>query len=160
MLPSDIKHPNPRASSSQAQAAANMDPAMIIPSGRGRRRRRIVRKTQKCGRCHESIPTGVEPCSFPSSTAPAALAALNLHLGSEAYSSGPKVFCHKCWVWIYNLSICWACGETVARGEEKVSYGWCWWHWACVSCMICRVGSYQASFFWSPCCWGGGGIFF
>lgn len=95
-----------------------------------------------CALCHERIPDNVKPCSFPS-TAPAALAALNPHLGSEAYSSGgpnKTFFCHTCWVWIYNLSICWTCGETVAREEEKVSYGWCWWHWACVSCLICRVG--------------------
>lgn len=103
--------------------------------------RLLVQKSQKCALCHERIPDNLEPCSFPS-TAPAALAALKPHLGSdEAYhSTSPKVFCHTCWVWIYNLSICWTCGETVAREEEKVSYGWCWWHWACVSCMICRVG--------------------
>lgn len=124
-----------------------MDSAMIpllVEEGRGGG---IDWKTQKkCARCHELIPTDVEPCRFPSSTAPASLAALNLHLGNEAsWSTGPKVFCHKCWVWIYNLSICWACGETVVRGEEKVSYRWFWWHWACVCCMICRVGQLQCS---------------
>lgn len=104
-------------------------------------------ETKKCALCHERIPDNMKPCTFPS-TAPAALAALKPHLGSdEAYyssSSGPpKVFfCHTCWVWIYNLSICWTCGETVTREEEKVSYGWCWWHWACVSCLICRVGNF------------------
>lgn len=106
----------------------------------------------KCALCHERIPDNLKPCTFPS-TAPAALAALKPHLicsddasyyyTSSSYSSGPKVFfCHTCWVWIYNLSICWTCGEIVAREEEKVSYGWCWWHWACVSCLICRVGKF------------------
>lgn len=109
-----------------------------------------------CALCHERIPDNVKPYTFPS-TAPAALtsAALTVpHLGSgssdEAYSyssSEPNkakafFFCHTCWVWIHNLSICWTCGETVAREEEKVSYGWCWWHWACVSCLICRVGDF------------------
>lgn len=122
-------HPN-RATSSTL--SANGDPVMTLG-------RLLVQKTQTCALCHERIPDNVKPCTFPS-TAPAALAALNPHLGSEAYSSEPKTFCHTCWVWIYNLSICWTCGETVAREEEKVSYGWCWWHWACVSCLICRVG--------------------
>lgn len=104
-------------------------------------------ETKKCALCHERIPDNVKPCTFPS-TAPAALAALQPHLGSDeasysSFSGPPKVFfCHTCWVWIYNLSICWTCGETVAREEEKVSYGWCWWHWACVSCLICRVGNF------------------
>ena len=125
-VPSD-RLPSPDSS----PQAANGDPATTLG--------RFIPKTKKCALCHEPIPTHVKPCTFPS-TAPAALAALNPHLGSEAYSSAPKVFCHACWVWIYNLSICWTCGETVARGEEKVNHGWCWWHWACVSCMICRVG--------------------
>ena len=123
-------HPNLATS----PLVANGDPVMTLG--------RLVQKTQKCALCHERIPDNVKPCSFPS-TAPAALAALNPHLGYEAYSSAPKVFCHTCWVWIYNLSICWTCGETVARKEEKVSFGWCWWHWACVSCTICRVGIYS-----------------
>lgn len=127
---------------------ANGDPVMTLG--------RLVQKTQKCALCHERIPDNVKPYSFPS-TAPAALAALNPHLGCEAYSSVPKVFCHTCWVWIYNLSICWTCGETVARKEEKVSYGWCWWHWACVSCMICRVGIYSPHLCIRPGGWGRGG---
>ena len=36
--------------------------------------------------------------------------------------------CHVCFLRIYNLSICWACGEVVYRAEERVGYGWCWWH--------------------------------
>lgn len=131
---SNNNHPNRATSSTQS---AKGDPVMTIG-------RLLVQKVQRCTLCHEPIPDNVKPCTFPS-TAPAALAALNPHLGSEAYSSGPKAFCHPCWVWIYNLSICWTCGETVARQEEKVSYGWCWWHWACVSCLICRVGIFFIS---------------
>ncbi len=90
---------------------------------------------KNCSLCHDPIPNGVEPCTFPR-TAPAALAALTPHL---PLSIEPKIFCHACWVWIHNLSICWICGETVSRKEERVSYGWCWWHWGCVSCLLCRV---------------------
>lgn len=144
MVPSDIiKDPtnNPGAASSPQTGHSDT----ILLGGRI-----FPENSQKrCALCQNSIPNSVKPCTFPS-TAPAALAALNPHLGSEAYSSGPKVFCHKCWVWIHNLSICWTCGETVARGEEKVSYGWCWWHWACVSCMICRVGTYSLLIFCLP----------
>lgn len=134
----------PTGVTSSTTQSASGDPVMILG------RLLMVQKTQKCALCHEQIPDNVKPCTFPS-TAPAALAALNPYLGSEAYSSGPKAFCHTCWVWIYNLSICWTCGETVSREEEKVSYGWCWWHWACVSCLICRVGIFFFFFLASSC---------
>ena len=91
-----------------------------------------------CSLCRGRIPDHVEPCAFPE-TAPAATAALSAHVGR---STGPRVFCYACWVWIHNLSICWTCGDTVSRKEERVSYGWCWWHWACVSCLFCRVSGY------------------
>lgn len=91
--------------------------------------------TRKCSLCHDSCPDHVKPYTFQQ-TAPAALAALNPHISSSAT---PKIFCYTCWVWIHNLSICWSCGETVSRKEERVSYGWCWWHWGCVSCLFCRV---------------------
>ncbi|KAI1467283.1 uncharacterized protein F4812DRAFT_460132 [Daldinia caldariorum] len=29
------------------------------------------------------------------------------------------------------------CGETVVRGEEGVSLGWCFWHRACYGCLFC-----------------------
>jgi hypothetical protein len=88
-----------------------------------------------CSLCQHGIPISVIPYHFPK-TAPAALAALNPHIQS---SSSPRAFCHACWVWIHNLSLCWTCGDTVSRHEERVSFGWCWWHWACVSCLFCRV---------------------
>ena len=93
---------------------------------------------KSCTLCHNRIPYNVEPCTFPA-TAPAAVAALNPHI---PLSTGPKIFCYACWVWIHNLSICWTCGDTVSRKEERVSYGWCWWHWGCVSCLFCRVCEY------------------
>ena len=55
-----------------------------------------------------------------------------------------RVFCEDCWVWIYNLAICWACGEIVGREEGSIGFGWCWWHWGCLNCMSCRV-SYSHS---------------
>lgn len=94
--------------------------------------------SKSCSLCHNLIPDHVEPCTFPE-TAPAAVAALSPHI---PMSTGPRIFCYACWVWIHNLSICWACGDTVSRKEERVSYGWCWWHWGCVSCLFCRVCGY------------------
>jgi hypothetical protein len=38
---------------------------------------------------------------------------------------------------VLDLSICWVCGEMVARGEEVVSLGWCFWHRACFGCLLC-----------------------
>ena len=52
---------------------------------------------------------------------------------------GEHTLCEGCWTWAYNLAICWTCGEVVSRGEERVSFGWCWWHWGCLACLICRV---------------------
>jgi DNA-directed RNA polymerase subunit RPC12/RpoP len=37
--------------------------------------------------------------------------------------------------------VCWACGEVVFRKEDAVSFGWCWWHWGCFSCLVCSVRS-------------------
>jgi len=50
-----------------------------------------------------------------------------------------RIFCKECWIWIYDLSICWTCGEIVGRLEERVGFGWCWWHWGCMGCLICKV---------------------
>lgn len=94
-----------------------------------------VDASESCSLCHDLIPDHIEPCTFPD-TAPAAVAALSPHI---PIATGPRIFCYACWVWIHNLSICWACGDTVSRKEERVSYGWCWWHWGCVSCLFCRV---------------------
>lgn len=88
-----------------------------------------------CSLCQQGIPDGVAPYHFPKS-APAAIAALNPHIQQSGF---PHDFCRACWVWIHNLSICWTCGETVSRHEGCVSFGWCWWHWACMSCLFCRV---------------------
>lgn len=92
-----------------------------------------------CSLCQQGIPAGIRPYHFPRS-APAAIAALNPHI---QLSGSPHNFCHACWVWIHNLSICWTCGETVSGREGRVSFGWCWWHWACVSCLFCRVCAYS-----------------
>lgn len=88
-----------------------------------------------CALCNTSLAPSTERFSFPS-TAPAALAALET---SVTLSTPSRLFCHACWVRIHDLSICWACGETVTRGEERIGYGWCWWHWGCVGCLFCRV---------------------
>lgn len=88
-----------------------------------------------CSLCQSGMADSIIPYGFPK-TAPAAIAALKFHIQS---SSSPCAVCHACWVWIHNLSLCWTCGETVSRNEGRVSFGWCWWHWSCVSCLFCRV---------------------
>ena len=50
-----------------------------------------------------------------------------------------RIICKACWRWIYSLAICWTCGEIVGRKEERVGFGWCWWHWGCLACVLCRV---------------------
>lgn len=106
-----------------------------------------------CTLCHHRIKG--QEYSFPRST-PAALAALKTSLllapeieiygsedteGSEIKVKRERHFCRRCWIRIYDLSLCWTCGEVVYRGEERVGFGWCWWHWGCVGCLFCRVCS-------------------
>ena len=94
-----------------------------------------------CTLCHYRIKGS--KYSFPS-VAPAALAAIKLSLSPQKTRKQPKSdgrhFCHKCWIRIYDLSLCWTCGDIVHRGEERVGFGWCWWHWGCLGCLFCRVG--------------------
>jgi len=86
-----------------------------------------------CTLCQQTFSS--RPFSFPS-TAPAALATIRTSLPSQSPS---QAFCQSCWLRIYTLSLCWTCGEIVSRSEERVSFGWCWWHWGCVNCVFCRV---------------------
>ena len=110
-----------------------------------------VKPYRLCTLCHHRIEG--QEYSFPRS-APAALAALKSSLilipETEIYKDDgkgdgknkgkiEKHFCRRCWVRIYDLSLCWKCGEVVHRGEERVGFGWCWWHWGCVGCLFCRV---------------------
>lgn len=53
-------------------------------------------------------------------------------LGSHA-----RIVCARCWKAVLDLSICWACGEVIVRGEEIVSLGWCFWHRNCFGCLLC-----------------------
>ena len=54
-------------------------------------------------------------------------------------TSPPPTFCLTCFEDIHALHICWTCGLTVDREEERVGYGWAWWHWGCMSCLLCRA---------------------
>jgi hypothetical protein len=59
--------------------------------------------------------------------------------------SNSRIVCAECWRWMYDLSVCWACGEIVFRKEDAVRFGWCWWHWGCFSCIICSVSAWASS---------------
>ena len=107
---------------------------------------------RECAVCHTFLGSAgaeSERFNFPR-TAPFALAAVDSVLRRSEFwhpccsmrdevSSLSNVFCRGCWIRIYDLSICWSCGVVVGRGEEKVGYGWCWWHWGCLGCLFCRV---------------------
>ncbi|OAR00824.1 hypothetical protein LLEC1_05873 [Akanthomyces lecanii] len=49
-----------------------------------------------------------------------------------------RLACDQCAAAIVKLSICWVCGEMICRGDDCVSFGWCFWHRACYSCLLCR----------------------
>ena len=95
--------------------------------------------------CNERIPCALctlsiygYPHTFPS-TMPAAAGMVKYALSLPSDSS--MAFCLDCWTHVYNLSICWKCGEMVFRSEERIGLGWCWWHWGCVSCLSCWVSA-------------------
>ena len=47
--------------------------------------------------------------------------------------------CSTCQSAILDLSICWACGECIVRGNDVVSLGWCFWHRLCFGCLVCNT---------------------
>ena len=86
-----------------------------------------------CSLCHFLLPRNSEPYCIP---------VINRDYLRDGDSN--RIFCKDCWIWIYNLAICWACGEIVGRDEERIGFGWCWWHWGCLNCMSCRVREFSA----------------
>ncbi|KAG8665593.1 hypothetical protein FPOAC2_10670 [Fusarium poae] len=47
-----------------------------------------------------------------------------------------RLACTPCHAALLKLAICWVCGELVFRGDECVSFGWCFWHRACYGCLL------------------------
>ncbi|KAF4457486.1 hypothetical protein F53441_536 [Fusarium austroafricanum] len=47
-----------------------------------------------------------------------------------------RLACPTCHAALLNLAICWVCGELIFRGDECVSFGWCFWHRACYGCLL------------------------
>ena len=66
--------------------------------------------------------------------------ATNGHAGNLTnYYLPSPTFCLACFEKFHALHICWTCGFTIHREEERVGYGWAWWHWGCMSCLLCRA---------------------
>lgn len=72
-----------------------------------------------CTFCHH-IVTPTEPDSKP-----------------RTIGRSTRLACEACYDAILKLAVCWVCGEVVARGEDCVSLGWCFWHRACYGCLFC-----------------------
>lgn len=111
------------------------------------------RALYKCTLCHGDLPLDSKPYTLPATLAnslsppsslqgPSSSSPSNGADARKSHGSG-RVFCRDCYVWIYNLGICWSCGEIVGRSEERVGFGWCWWHWGCYGCLLCRVSGSQ-----------------
>ena len=83
-----------------------------------------------CTLCFYPLPPKTTPYLLPTSITTS---------NSPTSDGSRRIFCKDCWIWIYDLSICWTCGEIVGRLEERVGFGWCWWHWGCLGCLICKV---------------------
>ena len=137
----DLKHPTP------------VKKTTTEPSTPGR----------SCALCKTELKSTVKTYAFPQ-TAPAVTAAIKaLHptletslnnvfsphsptsstpkTRSETHfrSNTPLTFCLTCFEGLHALRLCWTCGKTVYRDEERVSCGWAWWHWGCMSCLLCRA---------------------
>ncbi|KAI9656439.1 MAG: hypothetical protein M1829_000398 [Trizodia sp. TS-e1964] len=63
-----------------------------------------------------------------------------------------RIACEPCWRGVVDLSVCWVCGDVVVgsggddedEGDDEqeggvVGFGWCFWHWGCFSCLVCRA---------------------
>ena len=128
-----------------------------------------------CALCRKELKNSLETYAFPA-TAPSIIARIrNFYpiidanhrnrasanwpttstietAGNIAYQAFPSpTFCLSCFEKFHALHICWTCGLTVHRGEERVGYGWAWWHWGCMSCLLCRAPV-------SPPAWTSGAI--
>ena len=104
----------------------------------------------KCTLCQGYLPVDSKPYTLPAtpintlskpSSPQGPSSSSSTSAGSRNSDGSGRVFCRDCYVWIYDLGICWTCGEIVGRSEERVGFGWCWWHWGCYGCLICRVSA-------------------
>lgn len=102
----------------------------------------------KCTLCHGYLPLDSKPYTLPAALVNTLSQPSSLQRPSDFSSNGTtsrksngsgRVFCRDCYIWIYDLGICWTCGEIVGRSEERVGFGWCWWHWGCYGCLLCHV---------------------
>ena len=93
----------------------------------------------RCSLCQKRFSSNNKPFHLPWP--------LSYSATSERHPCSPdegcgRTVCKDCWIWVYNIAICWTCGEIVVRNEERVGFGWCWWHWACLGCLLCKVRSF------------------
>ena len=119
--------------------------------------------SSSCALCESELKGTLETYAFPN-TAPAVIAsvrslypALDSNRNNRSLTnwiksntvrkpvnvaaemSTPPTFCLTCFEELHALHICWTCGLAVHRAEERVGYGWAWWHWGCMSCLLCRA---------------------
>lgn len=104
---------------------------------------RARQQTRHCYLCFHTLDRARETYSFPT-TSPSIICAVTRlpyfadhvsHLDTEQQ----PVFCYTCFIHIHSLQLCWSCGLTITRPEERVSCGWAWWHWGCLACLLCRA---------------------
>lgn len=103
----------------------------------------------RCTLCQGYLPLDSKPYTLPATLVNTLSQPSSLQRPSDSSNStasrisngSGRVFCRECYIWIYDLGICWTCGEIVGRSEERVGFGWCWWHWGCYGCLLCRVST-------------------
>ena len=104
---------------------------------------RARQQTRHCYLCFHMLRDTRETYSFPTTSpsivhAVTRLAYFPRHVSHLDINHQPA-FCYTCFIHIHSLHLCWSCGLTITRPEERVSCGWAWWHWGCLACLLCRA---------------------
>ena len=94
----------------------------------------------KCSLCQRTLSSNNRPYHLPCPLSASIQSRRHNHSSNEECG---RTFCRDCWIWVYSVAICWTCGEIVVRDEERVGFGWCWWHWGCLGCLLCKVRAFS-----------------
>lgn len=95
--------------------------------------------TTTCTLCFSPLLLPLQTYTLPK-TAPSLTSKIHT-LYPTTLTNPTPIFCTTCFTTIRSLVLCWSCGDPIHRPEERVGCGWAWWHWGCVRCLLCRVGS-------------------
>ncbi len=130
--------PSPLRPHSSAAATGSARPSSLAKPQTARSLNHDDEYTCICSLCH----TEFHP---PSYTLKPPLLHLNLSTSDDDDDDNDddggkyRIFCQRCYLWALSVGTCWRCRKTVTRGQRRVAFGWCFWHWGCYACLFCQV---------------------